>query len=184
MRLAAQILSLASVFCLAWGLRTLQLADREQPSKNVGAGELHSIAEKHPRDFVGTIVFPTLHSSLNVFSGDIEINGKRGPVWLEGSSGLGSSGNAVLAGHRDTHFRLLKDLRIHDEIVIENGSGQFRYRVQRVQIVLPTDRRLLRRDIGSSLTLVTCYPFWFVGSAPKRYIVQAGLVAGPAVANN
>ena len=103
---------------------------------------------------------------------------------LAGRKRQGSNGNAILAGHRDTHFRLLKDLRVRDEIVIENEAGQFRYRVQRVRIVLPTDRGLLRRDIGSSLTLVTCYPFWFVGSAPKRYIVQAGLVAGPAVANN
>lgn len=184
MRFAAQILSLASVVCLVSGLRALQLASRDQPLKGMGQRGLHSVVEKYPPDFVGTISFPTLRSSLNLFSGDIEKNGKRGPVWLEESSRLGSAGNAVLAGHRDTHFRLLKDLRVRDEIVIENDAGQFRYRVQRVQIVLPTDRRLLRRDIGSSLTLVTCYPFWFVGSAPKRYIVQAGLVAGPAVANN
>lgn len=184
MRCVAQMLSLASVFCLASGVRALQLASRDQPSKGSGERELHSMAEAYPPDVVGTIHFPTLRSSLKVFSGDIETNGKRGPVWLEGSSRLGSAGNAVLAGHRDTHFRRLKDLRVRDEIVIENDAGKFRYRVHRVQVVLPTDRRLLRRDIGSTLTLVTCYPFWFVGSAPKRFIVQAGLVAGPAVAKN
>jgi sortase A len=186
-RRAIYLLWAASAWCIGSGLWSLHLATSEQPGLPLSVPLTQDVersslpdAPQLPREVVARIYFPTLHSARNVFSGDIESNGRRGPVWLEASASVGSAGNAIVAGHRDTHFRILKDLRVNDEIVVQNAVGTYRYRVEKLTVVAPTDRSLLRQDIASSLTLVTCYPFWFVGSAPRRYIVQAGLVAGPA----
>ena len=85
------------------------------------------------------------------------------------------SGNAVIAGHRDTFFKPLKDLRDGDEIRMTTTHGTFDYRVTRTQIVEPDDMSVLAPTSSPSLTLVTCYPFVYVGSAPQRFIVQARL---------
>lgn len=89
----------------------------------------------------------------------------------------GSDGNCGIAGHRDGFFRGLKDVRAGDEIAIETGSGQEVYRVERMWVVNPEDVSVLDPTSSRSITLVTCYPFYFVGSAPQRFIVRAGRAA-------
>jgi sortase A len=85
----------------------------------------------------------------------------------------GEPGNAGLAGHRDTFFRGLRNVRLGDRIVITTPESVLHYDVQSTRIVEPTDVSVLERTPGSTLTLVTCYPFDYVGAAPKRFIVQA-----------
>jgi sortase A len=85
----------------------------------------------------------------------------------------GEAGNSGIAGHRDTFFRELKDIQSNDEIQIQTATGLFRYEVDWVRVVTPDDISVLAPSTDSVLTLVTCYPFYFVGPAPKRFVVRA-----------
>ncbi|MEP7306469.1 MAG: class D sortase [Acidobacteriota bacterium] len=83
------------------------------------------------------------------------------------------AGNSALAGHRDTFFRPLKDVRVGDEIVLTSLRGELHYRVERTVIVDPQDLSVLKASTSPTLTLVTCFPFFYVGHAPRRFVVQA-----------
>ncbi len=85
----------------------------------------------------------------------------------------GEGGNCGLAAHRDSYFRGLKDAQVGDSIRVETADGTFRYRIDSVSVVDPGELDVLRRTPGPSLTLVTCYPFHYVGPAPKRFVVRA-----------
>ena len=102
---------------------------------------------------------------------------KRAVGHIPGTALPGQDGNIVLAAHRDTFFRPLRNIQKGDEIALTTWSGAYRYRVESIQIVGPNDVGVLRPTSMPTLTLVTCYPFYFVGSAPKRFIVRAGLIA-------
>lgn len=83
------------------------------------------------------------------------------------------SGNSTLAGHLDTFFRPLKDVRVGDEIVLTSLHGELHYRVEKTVIVDRQDPSVLKPSTRPMLTLVTCFPFFYVGHAPRRFIVQA-----------
>ena len=85
----------------------------------------------------------------------------------------GQRGNVALAGHRDTFFRGLRNIHTDDEITLVTLNGSNRYRVDSTQVVEPNDIKVLAATAEDSLTLVTCYPFYFVGPAPKRFVVRA-----------
>jgi len=90
----------------------------------------------------------------------------------------GRQGNVAIAGHRDTFFRGLRNVRHGDEITLTTLDGSYRYRVDTAQLVRPEDTQVLNNSDDSILTLVTCYPFYFVGPAPKRFIVRAHKISG------
>lgn len=85
----------------------------------------------------------------------------------------GADGNSGIAGHRDGFFRGLKDIKSGDEMSLETPRGQETYRIERIWIVDPTDVSVLDPTPSRAITLVTCYPFYFIGSAPQRFIVRA-----------
>lgn len=89
----------------------------------------------------------------------------------------GEPGNSGLAGHRDTFFRGLRNVRQGDRIVVTTPEAVLHYDVRSTGIVEPTDVSVLEPTPGSTLTLVTCYPFDYIGAAPKRFIVQANMTA-------
>jgi sortase A len=89
-------------------------------------------------------------------------------------------GNVGLAGHRDSVFRGLKDVRKNDLINVETLEGTYRYGVDWMRVVDPDDVGVLAGSNRPELTLVTCYPFYYVGSAPERFVVRAHLLEGPA----
>lgn len=89
----------------------------------------------------------------------------------------GHSGNFALAAHRDTLFRALKDIKADDLVTFQTQDETFTYKVRHTRIVQPTDVSVLQSDGHEALTLITCYPFYYVGSAPQRFIVQASLVS-------
>jgi sortase A len=109
--------------------------------------------------------------------GDGEEELRRGPGHLAGSAFPGGPGNCIIAGHRDTHFRVLKNIRKGDDIVLETRNGQFLYRVKTTRIVTPDNTSALKPTSDPELNLITCYPFYYVGSAPKRFVVEAQLAA-------
>lgn len=94
---------------------------------------------------------------------------------VPGTALPGAPGNVGIAGHRDTFFRRLEDIRPGDAIVLTMPDGTFTYEVERTLIVDPTDVWVLDPTASPYLTLVTCYPFTFLGSAPERFIVRAAL---------
>ena len=94
---------------------------------------------------------------------------------IAGTALPGELGNIGIAGHRDGFFRRLKDIRTGDEIALRTRSGSDLYTVDHIEIVSPREVRVLKADGNSTLTLVTCYPFYFIGGAPKRFVVKANL---------
>jgi sortase A len=92
---------------------------------------------------------------------------------IPGTALPGQQGNVVLAGHRDTFFRPLRNIHKGDEITLTTLDASYRYRVDFTEVVEPQDTEVLDASDKAILTLVTCYPFYFVGPAPKRFIVRA-----------
>src|SRR5689334_22152478 len=92
---------------------------------------------------------------------------------IPGTALPGEKGNVAISGHRDTFFRPLKNIRRNDIITLVTVLGEYRYRVLSTKIVSPSDIAVLDPSANEMLTLVTCYPFYFVGSAPNRFIVRA-----------
>ena len=128
-------------------------------------------------DPVAKLVFPRLGAQLYVVEGADSRELLRGPGHMSGTAMPGTSGNCVIAGHRDTHFRILKDIRRGDAILLETRNGQYVYRVNNLRVVSPSNTSALQPTADAELNLITCYPFYYVGAAPKRFVVEAGLDA-------
>jgi sortase A len=90
----------------------------------------------------------------------------------------GQQGNVALAGHRDTFFRGLRNIHKDDEITLTTLNGTYRYRVDSTRVVKPEDTYVLDNSVDAVLTLVTCYPFYFLGPAPQRFVVRAHRISG------
>ncbi len=118
---------------------------------------------------------PRLQLEVPVLEGTDEFTLNRGVGRIAGTSRPGEAGNVGIAGHRDGFFRSLKDINLGDTIELVTISETHLYAVDRVRVTNPADVGVLRPTKEPSLTLVTCYPFYFVGPAPKRYVVQASL---------
>ena len=101
------------------------------------------------------------------------IRDRLGVGHIEGTALPGEAGNIGIAGHRDTYFRVLKDIRRDDEIQLQTASGVARYDVDWIQITAPRDGDIVSPTSESALTLVTCYPFYYIGAAPERFVVHA-----------
>jgi sortase A len=126
-----------------------------------------------PGDVLGRMDVPRLGLSVAVLQGTGSRTLRLGTGHIEGTPFPGEAGNSGIAGHRDTFFRRLKDIRKNDEIQFQTATGLSRYAVDWVKVVSPDDLSVLAPSSESALTLVTCYPFYFVGPAPKRFIVRA-----------
>jgi sortase A len=122
---------------------------------------------------VGRIEIPSLHLSTMVLEGDGEEQLRLGAGHIPGTALPGEAGNVVIAAHRDTFFRPLRRIAKEDQIVLTTLAGSFQYRVDSVQITEPDNTAVLRPSGGPELTLVTCYPFSFIGPAPQRFVVHA-----------
>jgi sortase A len=134
-------------------------------------------------DIVARLSIPRLGAELFVVEGDGAKDLRRGPGHLTGTAMPGAAGNCVIAGHRDTHFRVLKDIREDDDIVLETTAGKFLYRVRKTEIVRPEENHALQDTADPELNLITCYPFYYVGAAPRRFVVQARLAGAVGSAN-
>jgi sortase A len=124
---------------------------------------------------VGRIEIPRLGVSSVIRAGSDARTLRLAVGYIPGTALPGDPGNFGLAGHRDTFFRKLRDINPDDEIRIVTKDGTFHYYVERTTIVMPQDVSVLDPTNHPTLTLVTCYPFNYIGSAPKRFIVRAAL---------
>jgi sortase A len=138
--------------------------------------ELHKIQPNppiKPGDVLGRLDIPRLGLSVAVLQGTRSRMLRLGAGHIEKTPLPGEPGNSGIAGHRDTFFRALKDVRKDDEIQFQTAAGESLYTVDWVKVVAPDDQTVLAPSTESMLTLVTCYPFYFVGPAPNRYVVRA-----------
>jgi sortase A len=123
----------------------------------------------------GILRIPALSLVAPVYSGTSSSELNRGVGHVQGTAPLGSRGNAAIAGHRDGFFRALGRIKLGQMLYVETLSGTRRYRVTETRIVAPADVSVLAPTARTAITLVTCYPFYFVGPAPRRFIVRAEL---------
>jgi sortase A len=121
------------------------------------------------------LLIPKIHLDVALVEGTTRKALLVGPGHLVNTAMPGDRGNVVLAGHRDTFFRHLGDLSRGDPITIVSGGKQYVYRVTGTEIVEPSDTQVLNSSSAYRLTLITCYPFHYLGPAPKRFIVFAQL---------
>jgi sortase A len=130
-----------------------------------------------PSSVIGRLEIPRLDMSVMVREGADGKTLHRAVGHIPGTALPGYAGNVALAGHRDTFFRALRNIKKDDTIELETENGTYRYLVESTEIVGPRDVGVLAASHGQTLTLVTCYPFYYIGSAPKRFIVRAAQVS-------
>ena len=126
---------------------------------------------------IGAVNIPAVHLKVPIVEGLTKNDLLRGVGHVPGSAVAGGLGNMALAAHRDTFFRPVRNIKPGMDILVASGEGQFRYRIDRTEIVTPEQVSVL--EIGSvpEVTLITCYPFNYIGAAPKRFIVHAHLTS-------
>jgi sortase A len=116
---------------------------------------------------------PRLDISVMVYEGVSAATLRRGAGHIPGTAMIGDDGNIGIAAHRDSFFRPLRDIKPKDTIWLETIEGSYQYAVEWTNVVSASDVGVLEASDGSVLTLVTCYPFYYVGAAPDRFIVRA-----------
>ncbi|WP_206613412.1 class D sortase [Parahaliea mediterranea] len=124
---------------------------------------------------LGILNLPSLALELPVYSTDSDLTMDRGAGVIDGMAYPHEGGNIGIAGHRDGYFRALKDIQPGDPIVLQTLFGPKHFRVDHTQIIEIEDTHVLADTDEQRLTLVTCYPFYFVGHAPQRFVVTASL---------
>ena len=130
--------------------------------------------------WVARLEVPSLNLATTVLEGTDDGTLRRGSGHIEDTPFPGQAGNVGIAGHRDTVFRPLKHIHVGDALNLTTADRVYRYRISKTFIVGPDDVYVLDPTDHPTLTLVTCYPFEFIGHAPRRFIVQADLVADEA----
>ncbi len=152
----------------------LASAPRRAPRRHRGT---HRDLARRRGEMIGRVEIPRLDVSVVVRAGSDARTLQLAVGHIPGTALPGETGNIGLAGHRDTFFRRLRDIKPDDEIRVVTPHGVFTYRVERTVVVQPDDVWVLDPTGAPTLTLVTCYPFTYVGSAPQRFIVRASLHA-------
>lgn len=122
---------------------------------------------------LAVLSIPKIKLRVPVFDGTDELILNRGAGRIEGTAMPGDPGNIGIAAHRDGFFRSLKDVEVGDKLELATFKGTINYAIDEIEIVLPDNVTVLQPRARPSVTLVTCYPFYFIGDAPQRYIVHA-----------
>ncbi len=187
------LLELLSLTLLAAGIATVGYSGYRVWSDNQVDGVAYLPAINHPwsdyikalspvaappaeGSYLGTISIPSLGRTIKIYEGTTEATLAKGVGHFRQSVMPGAADNSVLAGHRDTVFTHLGKVKIGEEITITTKDGTFIYRVTRTRIVKANDKTVIVPTKYASLTISTCYPFLYFGSAPDRFIISAELI--------
>jgi sortase A len=167
--------------------KSMTASGRENPSsRKAGIPDFRLWSEKRIEAYqsgllgnvpppLGVLEIPSIELEVPLLEGSDDLTLNRGVGHIEGTTAPGAIGNVGIAGHRDGFFRGLKDLRLGDTMALCTEKGNSRYVVDEILIVPPENVSVLAPRSKPALTLVTCYPFYFVGRAPLRYIVHASI---------
>jgi sortase A len=171
------ILALGYVGFTLLNARLYQVSAERSLENQIQMQERHGAAQPKlaikKGDVLGRMEIPRLGISVAVLQGTNSRVLRLGAGHIAGTPLPGEAGNIGIAGHRDTFFRGLKDVRKNDEIQLQTATGMFHYEVDWLRVVAPEDIAVLAPSTESALTLVTCYPFYLVGPAPRRFVVHA-----------
>jgi sortase A len=149
------------------------LNERRQAGKSATTAPMESVFAVGPDGLIGRLEIVRLGVSVMVVEGTTSRKLKRAAGHIRGTAMPGQRGNIGISAHRDTFFRPLRNIQANDLVTLTTPDGQYRYRVVSTRVVPPSDVAVLNSDGNEILTLVTCYPFYFVGAAPSRFIVRA-----------
>ena len=127
-------------------------------------------------DLLTRVVIPKISLDAIVVEGVSRKQLSEGPGHIKGTATPGEAGNAVISAHRDTFFRHIYELNKGDEILVRRNGKVFHYQVTGKKIVMPDDMAVLKQTSDPQLTLITCYPTYYIGPAPKRLVVFSKLV--------
>jgi sortase A len=153
--------------------RVIQSLERVPPAPSSSSPPAAVVG---PAGLIGRMEIQRLGVSVVVIEGTDARTLRRAAGHIKGTALPGQTGNIGIAGHRDTLFRPLRNIQRDDIITLTTPRGEYRYRVVSTKIVDPQDVAVLNPDGHEVLTLVTCYPFYFVGAAPDRFIIRAARV--------
>ncbi len=160
----------------SWTLRerdTAQRFARERLTRSMRVPHNQPPRPLRRGDVVGELDIPRLHVSVMVFEGDDAGVLRQGAGHIPGTALPAGHGNIGIAAHRDTYFRPLRIIHPNDVLVLTTSAGTSRYTVTETKVVPPSEIDVLTTAPGRDLTLVTCYPFFYIGRAPQRFIVHA-----------
>jgi sortase A len=139
-----------------------------------------SSGDANSATLLGRIEIPRVGVSAIVEEGESNSTLAQSVGHLSGTALPGQPGNVALAAHRDTYFRDLEDIQTGDDVYFTTATAVYKYKVDNLSVVAPDDVSVIAPSNDSRLTLITCYPFHFIGPAPKRFVVSAHLVTDSA----
>jgi sortase A len=167
--------------------RIVGLGKPLEPMPHVAGPAQHSSRHFKKDELLGRLEIPRLNIRVMVREGDDHATLSHAAGHVPSTAFPGELGNVAFAAHRDTFFRPLRNIKKDDTILVSTLDGDYEYAVQSTEIVSPSDVSVLKASASRELTLVTCYPFYYIGSAPHRFVVHAIQVAAkgqqPAKAN-
>jgi LPXTG-site transpeptidase (sortase) family protein len=184
-RLAGGVLAAAGAVLLVVVAAHVASGMRAQ-ARGFDAPSTRAVRTRLPGDALGRLELPRVGLAAVVFEGDSEATLRKGPGHVPGTAWPAdaerSAGNCVIAGHRDSFFRLLRDAREGDLVRLVDASGVRSYRLETRRVVRPSEVSVLGPTRDARLTLITCYPFRWIGAAPSRLVWIARPVS-PALAS-
>jgi sortase A len=189
-RWTERVLMGTGTVCLVWWGMTVLQATRYQSQQRAALEQLrmappavvNASATPATGSLIGSLDVPRLRLSALIAEGDDDGTLRVAIGHLPDTVLPWQEGNSALAGHRDTFFRPLQHIRVGDELRVSTVHGDFRYQVRETMVVGPNDVWVLDPTDRPTLTLITCYPFNYIGKAPRRFIVRAER-ASPAQAS-
>jgi sortase A len=183
------------IACIGWALmniraqpssagpvRSRSTGDGVVPTGSVDASDTLAGKVVYPRkpavgETLGSLTVPVLGMKLPIIQGTGTAQLQKGVGHMTSTVLPGEADNCVISGHRDTVFTRLGTLKIRDRLIVQTVAGTFTYQIRRIRIVHKNDRTVVVHADRAVLTVSTCYPFHYVGSAPDRYVLIADLVA-------
>ena len=173
-RAAVAALTIVACACFGWvAWVVVASASAERQAERLLYSASSAPAAGARSSIIGVLEVPRLGLTAGVSEGDDDTTLRTSVGHLSDTPLPWESGNSALAGHRDSQFRPLRDIRNGDLIRLRTVRGDLSYRVTDVRITMPTDLSVLNPTPTRTLTLVTCYPFWFIGHANQRFVVRA-----------
>lgn len=159
-----------------WESQGLSANTRPIPQEKPSGSSINEAAGQAAQGAFARISIPKIHLDAVVVEGTSSKDLSIGPGHMTETALPGETGNAVVTAHRDTYFRHLPELADGDEILVQRGGQLFRYQVTGKRIVNPDDLSVLHTTSDPELTLITCYPVYYVGPAPQRLVVFSKLI--------
>jgi|SRR6185437_10865817 sortase A len=159
-----------------WGMYRSQQKLEVQWEHQAAVANVPGVPKVNADDLLTRVVIPKINLDAIVVEGVSRKMLNEGPGHIKDTAAPGEPGNAVISAHRDTFFRHIYELNKGDEILVKRSGKVFHYQVTGKKIVMPDDVAVLKQTVDPQLTLITCYPTYYIGPAPKRLVVFSKLV--------